>query len=81
MSVSAGWLAGWDVPFPCNFFEASHWPSDHMIRFHPLIAMQIAYLIGIGASICIGQEIRCLPYAGFLVFGVANQLDTGLKGK
>ena len=25
------------VPFPCNFSKASHWPSDHMIRFWPLI--------------------------------------------
>ena len=29
--------------------------------------MQIAYFIGIGASIRIGQEIRCLPYTGFLL--------------
>ena len=28
--------------------------------------MQNAYLIGIGASIRIGQEVWCLPYAGFL---------------
>ena len=26
----------------------------------------LTYLIGIVASICIGREIRCLPYAGFL---------------
>ena len=25
------------VPFSCNFFEASHWPSDHMITSRPLI--------------------------------------------
>ena len=25
------------VPFPCNFFQASHWPSDHMINSRPLI--------------------------------------------
>ena len=24
-------------PISCNFFEASHWPSDHMIRSRPLI--------------------------------------------
>ena len=24
-------------PFSCNFFEASHWPSGHMIRSRPLI--------------------------------------------
>ena len=24
-------------PFSCNFFEASHWPSGHMIRSWPLI--------------------------------------------
>ena len=23
------------VPFSCNFFEASHWPSGHMIRSRP----------------------------------------------
>ena len=28
--------------------------------------MQNAYLSGIGDSIRIGREIRCLPYAGFL---------------
>ena len=28
--------------------------------------MQNAYLIGIGASIRIGREIRWLPYEGFL---------------
>ena len=40
MSVSANWLGGWDVPFPCNFFRglslalrshdqfgASHWST------------------------------------------------------
>ena len=25
------------VPFPCNIFEAPHWPSDHMISLWPLI--------------------------------------------
>ena len=25
------------VPFPCNFFEASRWPSDHTIRSRPHI--------------------------------------------
>ena len=31
-----------------------------------LMVMPKAYLIGIGASIRIGRESRCLPYAGFL---------------
>ena len=47
------------VTFHRIFSEASHWPSDFFL-------MQIAYLSGIGASIRIGREIRCLPYAGFL---------------
>ena len=25
------------VTFLCNFFEASHWPSGHLIRSRPLI--------------------------------------------
>ena len=27
------------VPFPCNLFQASHWPSDHMIRSQLLIGL------------------------------------------
>ena len=30
--------------------------------------MQNEYLIGIGASIHIGQEILCLPYAVFFLY-------------
>ena len=29
--------------------------------------MQNTYFDGIGAFICIGKEIRCLPYAGFFL--------------
>ena len=32
--------------------------------------MQNAYLSGIGASIRIGREIRCLPYVGFLMIAL-----------
>ena len=46
------------------YFEASHWPSDHMSSSRPLIG-QPPYLIAICESICICQEIWCLPYAGF----------------
>ena len=38
--------------------------------------MQTAYLFGNGASTRIGQEIRCLPYAGFLVFGIGATIHT-----
>ena len=31
------------VPFTCNFFEASHWPSGHMIRSRPLIGPQVTW--------------------------------------
>ena len=30
------------------------------------LACNILMKKNIGATICIGQEIRCLPYAGFL---------------
>ena len=35
--------------------------------------MKNAYLIGIGASICIGREIWCLPYAGFFMMIVVDK--------
>ena len=72
-------------PLHSLFFEASHWPWDHIISSRPLIGqppqmflflflMQNAYLIVSGASICIGWEIRCLPYAGFffIVYFIAK---------
>ena len=61
------------VPFPCNFFEAFHWPSDHMISSRLLIRCEKKNFCqrqrkkNIGATICIGGEISCLPYAGFLI--------------
>ena len=30
-----------DVPFQCDFFEASYWPLGHMIRSWPLIGHQV----------------------------------------
>ena len=31
------------VPFPCYFFKASRWPSDHMISSRPLIWSTLLY--------------------------------------
>ena len=62
------------------YFEASHWPSGHMVRSSPhigqhppplqfyfIILTLLAYLIAISAFICIGQESWCLlcGIAGF----------------
>ena len=43
-------------------------PPPFFIFIYFIFFIQNAYLIGIHASISIGLEIRCLPYAGFLVF-------------
>ena len=40
--------------------------------------MQHVYLIGVGASIRIGQETRCLPYAGFFVMNMYIYLLIGI---
>ena len=71
----------WNVPFQCDFFRASHWPSGHMIRSRPLIGPQVKWSdpglvlveiteplqICIGPTICIGRESLCLLYAGFFL--------------
>ena len=33
------------VLFPCDFLNASHWPSDHMIRCRPLIGLSELYIL------------------------------------
>ena len=66
------------VPSKCSFFfEASHWPSDHMISSRPLIGSTpwgleqamvsavLALVLCIGASIRTRQESKCPLYAGF----------------
>ena len=61
-------------PSHAIFFEASHWPCDHMIGSRPLIGQlsppsplppTLPLQICIGPTIRIGRESWCLPYAGF----------------
>ena len=59
------------VSFPCNLF----WAFSVALRVPvTLLLFQICLpnyccdAHGIGASICIGWESYCLPYAGFLLF-------------
>ena len=35
--------------------------------FDDIFRLKKNYVFGIGATICIGREILCLPYAGFFV--------------
>ena len=48
-------------PIPSSFLQS---PKKELV--FPFLSIYVSF--GIGATICIGQEIQCLPYARFFVF-------------
>ena len=54
------------VPFPCNFFQASHWPSDHMICLRPLIGQHSLLSVLISASVERFSVSRMLVFFFFI---------------
>ena len=60
------------IPSPCRLFcDLSLANTGHMItspiHFNFYVYIYICIYFGVGASIRIGRDIKCLPYAGFVL--------------